>query len=591
MSVIGAAARVAANGLWYGSCLPGALAYRRALRDVAGTQERLLLRTLRRNASGEFGRRHGFATIRTVAEYQARVPLSTYEDYREAVARIGDGERGVLTRDSVTLVEPTSGSTAPTKLIPYTAALQAEFGRAIAPWIADLYRRHPGLLRGQAYWSVTPVSRRDERTPGGLPVGFEDDAEYLGRARRGLLRALLAVPPLVRLIDDMDAFRYVTLLFLLRSRALALISVWNPTFLALLVGQLPAWWSALADDIARGTLSPPAPLAPDLRALLAPLLRPDPRRAAEVHRAFKSGDDAPAIHARLWPHLRLVSCWADGHAALHAPELARLFPQARLQGKGLIATEAFVSFPLEGRPGAALALRSHFFEILPVEDAGDGWVAVESERPLLAHQLEQGGRYAVVVTTGGGLYRYQLRDVVEVVGHHGPRGRAGCPLLRFLGRADAVSDHFGEKLHEGHVGRALAAALARHGVRPSFAMIACDEDEAGGATVGRPAYTLFVEAGCAPDVALRAIGAEVEATLAENYHYRYCRDLGQLGALRVFRIEPGEDGRAGALEAYLAACQRRGQRAGDIKPVALHPLGGWSRVFQGRLLPPGPAAG
>ncbi|HEX6739889.1 MAG TPA: GH3 auxin-responsive promoter family protein, partial [Vicinamibacteria bacterium] len=351
------------------------------------------------------------------------------------------------------------------------------------------------------------------------------------------------------------------------------ISVWNPTFLTLLVARLPDWWPRLAGDIARGTLSPPAPLAPELRVQLAASLRPDPRRAAEVRAACGAGDGPAAVHARLWPRLRLVSCWADAHAALHAPELARLFPQARLQGKGLIATEAFVSLPLTGRPGAALALRSHFFEFLP---AGDG-AGAESpgERPLLAQQLEAGGRYAVVVTTGGGLYRYRLHDLVEVAGRLG-----ACPLLRFVGREAAVSDRFGEKVHEGHVRRALDALLPRHAIRPAFAMVACEEE------AGRHAYTLFVEAREAGDAALLALGADLEAALAENYHYRYCRDLGQLDALRVFRI--ASDDRGGALETYLAVCRGHGQRAGDVKPVALHRLGGWSRAFRGRLLPAGP---
>jgi len=48
-------------------------------------------------------------------------------------------------------------------------------------------------------------------------------------------------------------------------------------------------------------------------------------------------------------------------------------------------------FPMVVHEDAALSVRSHFFEFLP-----DG-----SDRPLLAHQLERGGLYSVVVTTGG----------------------------------------------------------------------------------------------------------------------------------------------------------------------------------------------
>ncbi len=56
-------------------------------------------------------------------------------------------------------------------------------------------------------------------------------------------------------------------------------------------------------------------------------------------------------------------------------------------------------------------------------------------RPQLTHELERGGLYTVVVTTRGGLYRYQLGDLIEVTGHI-----RGCPLIRFIGRQGYVSD-------------------------------------------------------------------------------------------------------------------------------------------------------
>ena len=549
-----------ANSLWYLLSLPGSLAFYRARRDVAGVQQKLLFDLLRRNAGTGFGRRYGFDSISSIAGYQARVPLSTYEDYRPAIRQIEEGRPQVLTREPVLLLELTSGSTAPTKHIPYTAALKAEFQRAITPWIADLFHADPRLLWGQAYWSVTPVTQRNQRTSGGIPIGFEEDSEYFGRLQRPLIQAALAVPPEVRQIDDMETFRYITLLFLLRSRSLALISIWNPTFLTLLVSRLPGWWPQLAADIAAGELSAPAGLPADLQAQLVRLNRPDPRRAAEIRAAFQAESDPGAIHARLWPHLRLISCWTDAQAALYAPELARLFPQARLQGKGLIATEGFVSLPLTGREGAALAIRSHFFEFLEQGENRPG-------EPVLAHQLEPGGCYTVVMTTGGGLYRYRLHDLVQVVGYWGD-----CPLLRFLGKEAHISDWFGEKLNEHHVQQALAALLADQAIQPTFAMVACDE------VAGRFAYILFIEVNRVTGEALRRLGEKLEAALQQNYHYSYCRRLGQLDRVRVFSI----DGHA--LDVYMSTCQAFGQRAGDIKPVALHHRGGWLRSFQGRML-------
>jgi hypothetical protein len=219
---------------------------------------------------------------------------------------------------------------------------------------------------------------------------------------------------------------------------------------------------------------------------------------------------------------------------------------------------------LAGRAGAALAIRSHLFEFLPTHGAGE---KRGGGRALLAHELESGGCYAVVISTGGGLYRYQLGDLVQVVDHMG-----GFPLIRFIGREAHISDRFGEKLNERHVRQALDGVLNRHAVRPTFAMVACEEGS------NRHAYCLFIEAQGQADGVLRLLGDELEEALLENYHYAYCRDLGQLDAVRVFRVE------SGALDVYLSVCQAHGQRLGDIKPVALHHLGDWSRAFQGRIV-------
>ena len=139
------------------------------------------------------------------------------------------------------------------------------------------------------------------------------------------------------------------------------------------------------------------------------------------------------------------------------PALRELFPGVEIQPKGLLATEGFVSFPLGDRPGAALALRCHFFEF---EELGG------NARCRLAHELDRGGRYRVVLTTAGGLYRYQLRDEVEVVGF-----LRQCPLLRFLGKGDATSDLVGEKLAEPHVRAVLDRLFAAQSLQPPFALL------------------------------------------------------------------------------------------------------------------------
>jgi len=527
----------AANGLWLAGCLREASRFRAATGRVRDAQLQVLREILRANEGTVFGRRYGLRTVTTAREYQTRVPIRSYDEYEPDIRRIAAGERGVLTRERVRLFEPTSGSAAPTKLIPYTRLLQDQFRRAIKTWIADLFTSDPDLMRGQAYWSVSPVTSGATRTPGGIPIGFDDDSAYVGGWRGALVRAVMAAPASLRHLADIQEFQYETLLALVRSDSLRLISIWNPTFLSIIVdGLLPC-----ADRLLRD-------------------LHDTPRRAHVLRQALNASASSKR-HAILWPRLRLISCWADANAAAPATQLAALFPQARIQPKGVIATEGFVSVPLGGRDGSVLAARSHFFELAPVDSHGD----VDERSPLLAHELEAGQRYAVILTTAGGLYRYRLNDVVEVIGHE-----RECPVIRLTGRHGYVSDWFGEKLHEAHVGAVLRDALAS--ARPVFAMLACDRD------LSPPAYVLYVDTE-ADDETLLGLGDRIDRMLRANFHYGYARLLGQLGAVRVFRA-------ARAAETYLAAAVAAGQRAGDVKPLALDRRDGWSSRFTGRSIPP-----
>jgi hypothetical protein len=517
-----------ANSAWLTACTPEYLRFRRALGRVRVEQERVLQAILRRNEASAFGRRHKFVLIRSARDFQRRVPLAGYEEYGPWVERAAAGEARTLTCEPVRLFQPTGGSAGGPKWIPYTASLAAEFQRGIRAWVADLFRSDPELLRGPAYWSVSPAQESGV-TPAGIRVGFADDCEYVGGLQQRLVRSVMAVPASVRQLRDVEAFWYATVRHLVRRRDLRFISVWSPSFLTLLMERLMRFADRLQQE--------------------EPAVRPALQAPTAAER-----------HALLWPRLRMISCWTDGNSAAGARRLANLFPQARVKGKGLIATEGFVSLPWEACDGAVLAVRSHFLEFLPA--AADG--RPDASRPQLAHELEPGQTYSVVLTTGGGFYRYRLGDLVKVTG----RVRE-CPVIRFESR-ERVVDWCGEKLHEAHATRVLADAFARQDLVPDFAMLAYDSS-------GRtPGYVLYVECD-ATEEQLGRIGVAVEAGLEENFHYRYARRLGQLGPVRVFTVRHAEN-------TYLAACLANGQRAGDVKAAALDGRRGWTEKFEGRFV-------
>lgn len=532
-----------ANSLWGLANVPAYLRFRRAFPEPGVAQRRRLRRYLEANANTAFGREHSLAEVQSYEEFARRVPLRDYEGHLPWIERIRQGEPNVLTRELVTHLVPTSGSTSARKLIPFTRGLQREFNEGIAPWLCDLYRQMPGLAGGPAYWSITPALGEPKTEASAVPIGFEADSAYLGGAKKRLVEAVMAVPPVVQRAESLDAFRYATLLALLRCRDLRLVSVWHPSFLSLLLDALPSQWEHLLADVERGSCRCAHAFPEAARGELQ--FSPRPKRAGEL------GKLNPRQPETLWPNLGLISCWGDGAATLPLRGLRRRFPRTHFQAKGLLATEAFVTLPFEAHQ--PLAINSHFFEF--VDDEG---------RVHLVDGLREGAEYEVVVTTSGGLWRYRLGDRVVVNGWVGR-----TPSLCFLGRAGNVSDRFGEKLSEAFVAEVLSD-LFRKGA-PHFALLAPDEDAAG------CRYTLYVEGVPQPDLA-----EALDRALRRNPHYAWCRDLGQLLAPRLFVVVQN------GFECFIERQSAHGARLGDIKPAALSRLSGWSEIFQGCYLP-GPA--
>ncbi len=507
-----------------------AFAFARATANVQKAQGERLAAVLEAVRHSRQGRGIGLRQVRTAREFQDAVPVGGPERVAPWVQRALDGQHDALTVEAPVRFELSGGSSGPSKHVPMTRGLLGEFHRALAPWLFDLLNSRPPLRRGPSYWSISPIGARAGRSKGGLPIGSASDASYFPPMLRPAVERILAVPSELALLPDVETCRYATLRCLLQRADVTFISVWNPSFLTLLLETLDARWEALAEELERAS-------AARLRSLYAGGRRP--------------------TAAELFPQLELVSCWTDAEAARALPPMKARLGHVEVQGKGLLATEGVVTFPLFAAPAPVLAVRSHFYEFVDPERP--------QARPLLAHELQRGGVYEPLLSTSGGFLRYRLGDRVRVEGFH-----REAPCLRFIGRADAVVDLVGEKLSADWASRALGESLREAALEDAvaFSMMAPE-------WCSPPAYHLYLEphAGAQlPDVALERLARSLDALLCTGHAYGYARSLGQLGPVRAVRVRDGK-GR------YEARCVAMGQRAGDIKPVDLHRLPGWLAHF------------
>lgn len=513
---------------WLASQMPAVARFEAALRFPQRAQAKRLSELLQKNAQTAYGRQHQFGKIVSPRDYQKKVPIVDYDALAPWVDRVAAGEMRVLTEVPVRMFERSGGSTAATKLIPYTADLLTDFSAATNPWLFDLHRRYPGLIGTRSYWSLSPVAQKKQRTSGGLPIGIEDDTEYFGPVARYALQRMMAVPSSVAHFFDMETWRMETLRHLLNAGDLGFISIWSPTFLTLLM-------RALEEQL------------PEL------LQRVLPSRRREIQRGLDR--EGSLVATAIWPQLQCISSWMDGIAGEFVEPLKKWFPRTLFQAKGLLATEGVVSFPYGAGPGAIVALTSHFLEFLDVDQP--------TKLPLLAHELREGAQYSPILSTGGGLYRYHLKDVVECVGHH-----FETPRIRFVGKLDRVSDTVGEKINARQVEKALKQGQKALGISCDVALLAPVWPHG---TQQQIHYCLYVNAET-NDSNLAKLAVVVEDELLEGHAFRYARDLGQLGEMHFARLVGG----SAAMQDTLI---RAGLRAGDIKPTFLDVRPIWGETF------------
>src|SRR5215216_5586820 len=414
-------------------------------RTPVQAQDRLLRQILETNADTEFGRRHGFAGIATLTQFQERVPISTYEDLEPYITAEMQGRPNQLTKEPPVLFTTTSGTTGNRKYIPMTREGKRAKAHLTWLWFCGLYRDHPGIVGGRILSVVSPEV--EGHAPNGVPVGAESGHGY--RTMPGPVKSMYTAPYGVFAIEDYEA-KYYTLLRLAAGQDVSCIATVNPSTVLLLGDRLARHTEPIIRDVRDGTLSSELPVPQALRNSLH--LRPDPERARRLERAAAAGGGVlrPGL---AWPELAAVGCWKGGTVGAYLARFDTLFPQGLpIRDMGYYATELRGSVPLSDQGDAGvIAIGTNVLEFHP---AGEDRTP-QGRELLRVEQLEVGQRYFVYVTNASGLYRYDMNDIVEVAGHH-----RQTPLIRFVQKGKGVVSFTGEKLYEVQVIAAVDQALA-----------------------------------------------------------------------------------------------------------------------------------
>lgn len=392
-------------------------------RNSARLQQRELRWLIEHAAETEFGRRANFNRLKRLSDgelpaaYRAEVPVQSYMDLKPLLERMRQrGEPNVAWPGMVMDWAQTSGTTAGDKFVPISREMLSHNRKAAF----DVY----------AHASRFGVSLPDVFAGKALFLGGSTDLEENEHGvRTGDLSGVVT-----RLI------RWPITSVWLPGRDIALESDW-PTKIERMarrcmnadvrwISGMPSWSIVLFERMAE-------------------LARADGRQV----RCLRD----------LWPNLRVFvhggvkygpferrvrEMWSGDPDGADIPNRLEVYA----------ASEAFVATQdVRGEPGMRLNIdhRVHY-EFVPLSE-------IDSADPPAfdCAGVERGERYVVVMSTCGGLWRYNIGDVVEfdTIPPDGP------VRLRIVGRSRHFMNAFGENIIAEHIENAVTDAAAATGAR------------------------------------------------------------------------------------------------------------------------------
>jgi hypothetical protein len=386
-------------------------------RDPLEAQRELLPRLLRRAAATCFGSSHGFDGIaglpfeRCYHQFRQQVPIRTYRQFWDewfgpCLNTTVQGPQLLLRNLTWPGLIPwfceTSGTTAPTKFIPFSTEMFRMNQRAALDMLCCYLTAEPG-----------------SRIPGGK-ILYMAGSTQLKNMGDGVLAG------------DMSA---ITL------------------------QQRPAWLNPFVEP------QEPLASAPwDDRLIgMARLLLADhtiriisgvPPWILLLLKQVEALSGRPV--AETLPNLELIIHGGTSMAP-YAAEYQRLIPAGGPRFLELLpSSEAFMGFQVHGEPTMRLTpFYGAFFEFVPIGQLDETGAPLPDAQAVPLADVVVGQRYAIILSTCAGLWRYHIGDTLRFLDteqYH----------FEFTGR-DKFLDRFEEKVTQGEVEQAVATLNAQYG--------------------------------------------------------------------------------------------------------------------------------
>jgi hypothetical protein len=365
-------------------------------------QQEQLFKLLNKAQDTEIGRKFQFKEIKSIKEYQDRVPIHSYENFKPYVDRLLKGEESIVWPGSIKWFAKSSGTTSDkSKFIPVSKeALENCHFRGGKDTLA-------------LYFSNYPDSRLYSGK--GLTLGGSQQINKINnKSFHGDLSAIL--------IDNMPFWTYFVKT---PSQDIALIAEWEEKLEKITattikenitnINGVPSWIMVLLKHI---------------------LKRTGANNILEV-----------------WPNLEL---FIHGGVSFepYKEQFKALIPSDQMNYmEAYNASEGFFAIQdISNREDMLLMLDyGIFYEFIPMDE-------LEKEHPkaLTIDEVETNKNYALVITTNGGLWRYMIGDTIRFTSTYPHK-------IKISGRTKHFINAFGEEVIIDNAEKALKSACEKTG--------------------------------------------------------------------------------------------------------------------------------
>lgn len=331
-------------------------------------------------------------------------PLTHYRHYKKKIEHSILHAENALGLEKIVHFQTEPISESQTKFIPYTAKYIDELDRALSVWIVGLYQQYPDLKGCSVFWEMSRFPQLE--MPKHKTI-FKDGL-CLNQTKRILNDAIRAVPSEVNLIQNEQDRLFAMAVYLVADKHLGMISVWSAETALNIIQTIRQRQIEIIEVLRTGQWPNSS-----FKCLTAP------RNAEQSYKLQRLDVYAPTTWQELWPNLKLISCWQAAKHKIASQQLQHIFFHAEFEMKGIWRTEGVVAIPFQNRH--PLAYQSHFYEFLNLA----------TQHIVPAWDLKHKDLVCPIITTGSGLVRYLLEDVLEVKDFY-----MQIPCFNFKGRFD-----------------------------------------------------------------------------------------------------------------------------------------------------------